>query len=225
MRGVERVLAAILLLAAVGGAAVFARQSGSGLAGAVHLAAPPDQHLAAPGSVLVAPTASADHSQRELRPGAPATLPAPRQAAGGTATPIRPATLPPARTRPRTVPQPPAAPGPTPSPAPAPTPAPTPVATPPTETVAAPVAAPPREPASAQPVPVPAPPDPEPPAAPTAPIKATPLAPVAVTSENVHGLAPTPQPPVVDSAPSGGDDATEPLQAVRVKNLPHPTGN
>src|SRR5712672_2235512 len=67
MRGIERVLTAILLLAAVGGAAVFARQSGSGLAGAIHLAAPPEQHLGAPGSVLIAPTASADHSQRVLR--------------------------------------------------------------------------------------------------------------------------------------------------------------
>jgi hypothetical protein len=231
MRGIDRVLAAILLLAAIGGAAVFARESGSGLAGAVHLAAPPDQHLAAPGSVLVAPTASADHSQRELRPAGPSTLAAAfPQAAGGTATPARPATLPPARTRPRTVPQAPAAPGPTPAPtpspapAPAPTPAPTPAATP-TETVD-PVAAPSREPASAQPVPVPvpAPTAPEAPPAPDTPIKATPLPPVTVTSENVHGLTPTPQPPV-DSAPSGGNDATEPLQDVRVKNLPHPTGN
>ena len=41
MRGIEKVLGAILLLAAVGGAAVFARQSGGGLAGGLHLAAPP----------------------------------------------------------------------------------------------------------------------------------------------------------------------------------------
>src|SRR4051812_39574850 len=105
MRGIERVLAAILLLAAVGGAAVFARESGSGLAGAVHLAAPPDQHPAAPGSVLVALTASADHSERVPRPAAPPTLAALRQPAGAKATPTRPTTLPGARTLPRTVPQ------------------------------------------------------------------------------------------------------------------------
>jgi hypothetical protein len=123
MRGIERVLAAILLLTAVGGAAVFARQSGSGLAGAIHLAAPPEQHLGAPGSVLIAPTASADHSQRVLRLAVP-TLLTPRPALSGKVTPLRPATLVPARTEPRTAPgAPTAAPSPSPTPAqPTPTP-------------------------------------------------------------------------------------------------------
>ncbi len=201
MRGIERVLAAILLLAAVGGAAVFARESGSGLAGAVHLAAPPEQHLVAPGSVLIAPTASADHSQRVLRLALPALVTT-RTALSGKTTLLRPARLVPARTQPRTAPQAPTA---APS-SPAPTPAPTPVATP-TETVAAPVEAPPRVVASAQPEPAPAPA----PAAPAAPIKSTPLPPVTVTSANVHGLASTPQPPVV----------TEPLQDVQLTDVAH----
>jgi hypothetical protein len=224
MRGIERVLGAILLLVAVAGAAVFARQSGSGLAGAIHLAAPPEQHLGAPGSVLIAPTASADHSQRVLRLAVP-TLLTPRPALSGKITPLRPATLVPARTQPRRVPGAPTA-APSPSPTPArptptpPTPAPTPVAAP-TETVAAPVQAPPRVVASTQPEPAPAPAPA--PATPAAPIKSTPLPPVAVTSENVHGLAATPQPPV-NSAPSSNDASTietEPVQAVHVKDVAH----
>src|SRR5205814_1410971 len=123
MRGIERAFAAVLLLAAIGGAAVFASESGRGLAAAVHLAAPPDQHLAAPGSVLVAPTASAGHSRPVSRPAAlPAPVTAPRAVSRKT-TPVRPATLVPARTEPRRAPQ-------TPTRAPSPVPAPAPVAAP-----------------------------------------------------------------------------------------------
>ncbi len=57
MRGIDRVLAGILLVGAVGGAAGFARQSGSDSSGlAVSLTAPPPQHIGAPGSVLFAHT-------------------------------------------------------------------------------------------------------------------------------------------------------------------------
>src|SRR3954465_3844226 len=87
MRGIERVLAAILLVSAIAGAAVFARESGSGLPAAVHPAAPPARALPAPGMVLVAPTASADHSQRVLRPTASPRLAARPQDSGGRATP------------------------------------------------------------------------------------------------------------------------------------------
>jgi hypothetical protein len=56
MRGIDRVLAVLLLLGAVGGAAAFARQSGRETASpGVDLAAPPFQHVQAPGSFFVAP--------------------------------------------------------------------------------------------------------------------------------------------------------------------------
>src|SRR4051812_15766987 len=56
MRGIDRVLAVLLLLGAVGGAAAFARQSGSESASpGVDLAAPPLQHVAAPGTFFIAP--------------------------------------------------------------------------------------------------------------------------------------------------------------------------
>src|ERR1700758_505268 len=92
MRGIERVLAAVLLIGAVAGAAVFASHSGSSPAEApVRLAAPPEQHVSGPGAVLIAPT-PADRSQglRVLR-AAPAvvSIPAIRQA--GAAALIGPA--------------------------------------------------------------------------------------------------------------------------------------
>ena len=60
MRGIDRVLAVILLAGAVGGAAAFARHSGSdSTPRGVHLAAPPLQHVRAPGTVLIAPMPAA----------------------------------------------------------------------------------------------------------------------------------------------------------------------
>ena len=57
MRGIDRLLAGILLAGAVGGVAVFARSSGNGSsAHAVDLPAPPLQHIGAPGTVLFAHT-------------------------------------------------------------------------------------------------------------------------------------------------------------------------
>ena len=57
MRGIDRVLAVILLLGSVGGAAAFARHSGNdSTAPIVGLAAPPQQHVTDPGTVLMAPT-------------------------------------------------------------------------------------------------------------------------------------------------------------------------
>lgn len=56
MRGIDRVLAVLLLLGAVGGAAAFARQSGSeSTSPSVALAAPPWQHPEAPGTFFIAP--------------------------------------------------------------------------------------------------------------------------------------------------------------------------
>jgi outer membrane biosynthesis protein TonB len=56
MRGIDRVLAVLLLLGAVGGAAAFARQSGSeSTSPSVALAAPPLQHPEAPGTFFLAP--------------------------------------------------------------------------------------------------------------------------------------------------------------------------
>ena len=58
MRSIDRFLAGILLAGAVGGAAVFARHSGSdSSAHAVDLAAPPPQHIGAPGTVALPPPA------------------------------------------------------------------------------------------------------------------------------------------------------------------------
>ena len=77
MRGIDRVLAVILLLGAVGGAAAFARHSGSDSAArTVDLAAPPLQHVRAPGTILIAPT------------------PAPRRVKPVTVAPARRVTLP-----------------------------------------------------------------------------------------------------------------------------------
>ena len=57
MRNIDRFLAVILLVGAVGGVAVFANQSGSdSSAQAIDLAAPPLQHIGAPGTVLFAHT-------------------------------------------------------------------------------------------------------------------------------------------------------------------------
>ena len=120
MRGIDRVLAVILLLGAVGGAAAFARQSGSESAPrGVYLAQPPLQHVEAPGSFLNAPRLI---SPAKVAPARRVTIPqaAPR---------------PPARAvQPQSRPQPPVAP-PTPAavqapPAPVQTPAPAPVQTP-----------------------------------------------------------------------------------------------
>jgi hypothetical protein len=56
MRGIDRVIAVLLLLGAVGGAAAFARQSGiESTSRGVDLAAPPFQHVEAPGTFFIAP--------------------------------------------------------------------------------------------------------------------------------------------------------------------------
>ena len=69
MRGIDRVIAVILLVGAVGGAAAFARQSGSDpTARGVHLAAPPLQHVGAPGTVLIAPTPAPARVKRATVP-------------------------------------------------------------------------------------------------------------------------------------------------------------
>jgi len=69
MSGIDRVLAGIVLVCAVGGAASFARQSGSDSpAQAVILSTPPLQHIAAPGSVLFAHTPRPTRVVLEVRP-------------------------------------------------------------------------------------------------------------------------------------------------------------
>ncbi len=68
MRGIDRFFAVILLVGAVGGAAAFARQSGSdSTAQGVDLAAPPLQHSAAPAAVLIAPTPAPTRVQRAAK--------------------------------------------------------------------------------------------------------------------------------------------------------------
>ena len=85
MSGIDRVLAGILLVGAVGGTAAFARHSGSDpSAPAVSLTAPPLQHVDAPGTVLFAHTPAplrvAVDVRRHSRPRLAATAP-PRTAA------------------------------------------------------------------------------------------------------------------------------------------------
>jgi hypothetical protein len=118
MRGIDRVLAVIVLVGAVGGAAAFARYSGGdSSAHAVSLAAPPLQHIGAPGIVLFAhtpgPTRVAVDVRRQ-RPQAPTRAPA-----GGITIPKAPL--------PRHVA---AGPSQTPAPTPATTPIPTPISVP-----------------------------------------------------------------------------------------------
>jgi hypothetical protein len=56
MRGIDRVIAVLLLVGAVGGAAAFARQSGiEATPPGVVLAAPPLQHVEGPGTFFIAP--------------------------------------------------------------------------------------------------------------------------------------------------------------------------
>jgi hypothetical protein len=122
MRGLDRVLAGIVLAGAVGGVAVFARHSGtSSPAHAVALAAPPLQHIGAPGTVLFAQTparrrvAAVVRGQIQVEPSAGRTL--------------RLQATPPQPLQPRT---------PLPKPDPAPAPIPPPVAPAPVEPVQAP---------------------------------------------------------------------------------------
>lgn len=124
MRGIERVLAAVLLMGAVGGAAAFARYAGTEPAPpAFEISASPRQHLTLPQTVVQIPLPAPRHVV--------VTRPAPSRPhlAFGPAEPSVPAE-PPQRT---------------PAPAAAP-----PVEAPPVE--APPVAAPPAQPTPAQPV-------------------------------------------------------------------------
>jgi hypothetical protein len=73
MRGIDRVLAVILLLGAVGGAAAFARQSGSeSTPHGVDLAAPPLLHVGAPETFFIAPKLT---SPAKMAPAHRVTLP------------------------------------------------------------------------------------------------------------------------------------------------------
>jgi hypothetical protein len=117
MRGIDRLIAVILLVGAVGGAAAFARHSGSdSTARSVHLAAPPLQHVGAPGTVLIDPTPALTRVK-------PAKVAPSRRVMLPKATPQRPV-------QPQRLPQPPAAQPPAPAATPVPA-APTPAQTPP----------------------------------------------------------------------------------------------
>jgi hypothetical protein len=123
MRGIDRVLAVLLLLGAVGGAAAFARQSGSeSTSPSVALAAPPFQHPEAPGTFFIAPRLV---SPANVAPAHRATVTIPQAASWTPARPVQPQSPPPPP-----VAQPPAAP-----------PPPAPVETPPAPQTPAPTAA------------------------------------------------------------------------------------
>ncbi len=147
MRGIDRVLAVLLLLGAVGGAAAFARQSGneSVSPGVAALAAPPLQHVDAPGTFFVAPRLI---SPAKVAPARRVTIPQatprpPARAVEPQSRPQPPVPQPPVPQPPvpqPPVPQPPAAPhapvavqappAPVQAPEPAPAPAPVPDQTP-----------------------------------------------------------------------------------------------
>jgi outer membrane biosynthesis protein TonB len=123
MRGIDRLLAAILLLGAVAGAAAFARQSGNySTAQGVDLAAPPLQHVAAPGTFFIAPTPG---EPRKVAPARRVTIP--------QATPPRSASV----VQPPSPPEPPVV---------EPAPAPVPSAPPPVQVPAPPPVPPPAPP-------------------------------------------------------------------------------
>src|SRR5579864_1436810 len=205
MRGIERVLAALLLIGAVGGAAVFASHSGSSPADAVRLAAPPEQHLSGPGAVLIAPTPADRRQGLHVVKATPALVSIAGIGHAGAVALIEPfkQTV---RLRPIV----PLVPAPSPvaslSPALVPVPAPaTPVQAPPAVPGPVVTAAPetPRAPAAADPVPTP----PVAPTTPTPPIEATPV-PVETLPDpppDLHGLglAPGPQPTPVDAPAQG----------------------
>jgi hypothetical protein len=129
MRGIDRVLAVILLLGAVGGAAAFARQTGSDATSlGVDLAAPPLQHVAAPGTFFVAPALThpakvAAAPRVTIGPAAPQQ---PAQAIQPLSTPLPPAAEPPATDAPPAATPDASTPAPPPAQAPAPAPAQTP---------------------------------------------------------------------------------------------------
>jgi outer membrane biosynthesis protein TonB len=115
MRGIGRVLAGVLLVGAVGGAAAFARQSGNDLsAQAVELAAPPLQHIGAPGTVLFARTPPPTRVTIDIR----------RPSSQQALRPSRAVQPVPAVPQPTPVPAPSARPAPAQAPAPAPAPLP-----------------------------------------------------------------------------------------------------
>ena len=129
MRGIERFLAAILLMGAVGGAAAFARYAGTEPAPpAFHLSASPRQHLTIPQTVVEIPLPAAPRRAAAK----PVVAERPRLRLAPT-VPARRAVVAPVSTPEPT----PAAPAPTPPPVQAPTPAPTPA--PPVAAPAAPV--------------------------------------------------------------------------------------
>jgi hypothetical protein len=162
MRGIERFLAAVLLVGAVGGAAAFARYAGTEPAPpAFRFSASPRQHLTIPQTVVQIPVpADGRAAVKPVVAARPVLRPAPTVPAQGVVvTPVRaPAPAPVAAP-----PAPPSVQTPTPTPAPAPA---TPVAAP---AAPAPVAAPaaPVRTIAAVPAPVTAPPQPPPAPTPT----------------------------------------------------------
>lgn len=193
MRGIDRLLAAVLLAVAVGGAAVFARQSGSGsTAQPFQLAAPPLQHVTAPGAVFIAPTPAPAHVAVTVRAPVERAASPPAEAAPVSRvtvpeptpelTPRPPVAVVPAQPQPKTQPQPKIQPQPQPPAQPQPTPQPP-----------APPPAPPTAPA-----PVQAAPPPEPPRVLTA-VPPTPVPPAPVPP------APVPPTPVPTPVPVNGD--------------------
>jgi hypothetical protein len=242
MRGIDRVLAGLLLAGAIGGAAVFARSSGGLPTAALHLEQPPRQSLTAPQPVVIPLLPAADHVQQVIhlastRPVTTTLLPPGLYVK--TAEISLPQVTP--RKRPRhTLPARPTGPsggGPQPiipaEPAPAapatpapvtPAPAPAPVETPPAPE-------PPRIPASTTPAPVPVPvptptqPTPVPTPAPPIPVVAAPTPGEPASSGNVHGLVPpphdpTPVSPPPTAAPTQTTPSTSSTPPLAVKPVP-----
>jgi len=205
MRGIERVVAAILLAGAVAGAAAFAFMVGHTPDVTTPLGIP---GRGAPGAVVIAPLPGLGVQAAVAEPASKPGVPIPVLVTG--AKPVRIPRLVPV---PRLVPTPTPAPRtktPTPSPTPAPTPTPTPSPTPtqPVPTPPAPSAPTPSAPAPpATPV-DPTPPPAVPPVVPRPPVEVggrelTPLPPTAVTMVPVVPTRPVaPAPPPTPAPPA-----------------------
>ncbi len=219
MRGIDRVLASILLAGAVGGAAAFARQSGSAsTAGLVQLSTPPPEHVGDASTIVIAPPLERKGTPAPLAAGKPRVARGPQVAVFAVPQPSIASIRRAAPALPQAVgPQPS-----TPPPPPASTPAAPQAAPPPAPTPAAPVT--PSPPAAAPPPPAqavaaPAPPAPEPPRAlatvpvPPAPAPAPTPAPTPAPGTvpgTVPGTAPGTVPGTVPGDKADGHDQYEP---------------
>lgn len=228
MRGIDRVVAGLLLAGAIGGAALFARSSGGLPTAAVHLGQAPKQSLTAPDPIVIPLLPAADHVQQVIhlagsRPVRTTLLPpglyvknaeislpgvGPQRTRPVHALPVRPVAPSGGSTKP-TIPVEPSTPAPV-APATPPLAAPTPTPSPaPVETAPAPEQpTSPRVPASTTLTPTPVQPTPVP-QPPPIPVTTAPSQGEQASSGNVHGLTSPPHDPTPAPAPAAPPASSE----------------